>query len=206
MNYSSSHSSQGSSGPLSALVKKLAALPGLGPRSARRVALQLMMKKDGALLPLIAALQDAYDTITTCPTCGMLDDVAPCRICQDKSRDSGAICVVAGVADVWAIERAGGFRGTYHVLGGVLSALDGVNPADLSLIQLQRRVAADHPKEIILALPATVDGQATAHVVMDSLAEFPVKTSRLAHGMPVGGELDYLDDGTILTAFRQRVS
>lgn len=194
-------------GTLGALIRQLAALPGLGPRSARRAALHLVSNKEVLLRPLAAAMVDAADHVQSCPVCGNLDDLSPCRICQDTHRDHGLVCVVSGVADVWAIERTGGYRGVYHVLGGVLSALDGVSIADLSLDILKRRVISADPhavREVILALPATVDGQATAHVVMDMLSETPVKTSRLAHGMPVGGELDYLDDGTILTAFRAR--
>lgn len=194
-------------GALGHLIKQLAGLPGLGPRSARRAALHLVSHKETVLHPLAAALAEAAENVKTCPVCGNLDDISPCRICGDTHRDHGLVCVVSGVADLWAIERAGGYRGVYHILGGVLSALDGISMADLSLGSLKTRVTTAHPHpvhEIILALPATVDGQATAHVVMDMLAETPVKTSRLAHGMPVGGELDYLDDGTILTAFRAR--
>ncbi|MBL8641174.1 MAG: recombination protein RecR [Alphaproteobacteria bacterium] len=191
-------------GALGHLIKQLAGLPGLGPRSARRAALHLVMRKEDTLRPLAAALNEAADKIQTCPNCGNLDDLSPCRICQDHHRDHGLICVISGVSDLWAIERTGGYRGVYHVLGGILSALDGISIADLSLDLLKSRIEKNSPREIILALPATVDGQATAHVVMDMLSETPVKTSRLAHGMPVGGELDYLDDGTILTAFRAR--
>lgn len=191
-------------GALGHLIKQLAGLPGLGPRSARRAALHLVMRKEDTLRPLAAALNEAADKIQTCPNCGNLDDLSPCRICQDHHRDHGLICVISGVSDLWAIERTAGYRGVYHVLGGILSALDGISIADLSLDLLKSRIEKNSPREIILALPATVDGQATAHVVMDMLSETPVKTSRLAHGMPVGGELDYLDDGTILTAFRAR--
>ncbi|MEK7802584.1 MAG: recombination mediator RecR [Pseudomonadota bacterium] len=192
-------------GPLSHLIKNMSILPGLGPRSARRAALFLVTRKEASLYPLISALQEAADSIVSCPECGSLDDTSPCRICTDTSRDKSLICVVASVADLWAIERAGGFKGVYHVLGGILSALDGVSPADLSLGPLERRVNMYRPQEVILALPATVDGQSTAHVVMDILGRFGLKTTRLAHGMPVGGELDYLDDGTILTAFKARI-
>lgn len=191
-------------GALGHLIKQLAGLPGLGPRSARRAALHLVMHKEDTLRPLAAALNEAADKIQTCPNCGNLDDLSPCRICQDHHRDHELICVISGVSDLWAIERTAGYRGVYHVLGGILSALDGISIADLSLDLLKSRIEKNSPREIILALPATVDGQATAHVVMDMLSETPVKTSRLAHGMPVGGELDYLDDGTILTAFRAR--
>lgn len=191
-------------GALGHLIKHLAGLPGLGPRSARRAALHLVTRKDDILRPLAKALLEAADKVQTCPICGNLDDISPCRICKDTHRDKGLICVVAGVSDLWAIERTGGYRGVYHVLGGILSALDGVSIADLSLNLLKSRTQDSPPREIILALPATVDGQATAHVVMDMLSDTPIKTSRLAHGMPVGGELDYLDDGTILTAFKAR--
>lgn len=191
-------------GALGYLIKHLAGLPGLGPRSARRAALHLVTRKDDILRPLARALLEAADKVQTCPECGNLDDISPCRICKDTHRDKGLICVVAGVSDLWAIERTAGYRGVYHVLGGILSALDGVSIADLSLNLLKSRTHDNPPREIILALPATVDGQATAHVVMDMLSETPIKTSRLAHGMPVGGELDYLDDGTILTAFKAR--
>jgi recombination protein RecR len=191
-------------GALGHLIKQLAGMPGLGPRSARRAALHLIMRKEDILRPLANALLEAADKVQTCPTCRNLDDISPCRICQDSHRDQGLICVISGVSDLWAIERTGGYRGVYHVLGGILSALDGVSVADLSLDLLKSRIQNDPPREVILALPATVDGQATAHVVMDMLSDTQIKTSRLAHGMPVGGELDYLDDGTILTAFRAR--
>ncbi|MCB1558180.1 MAG: recombination protein RecR [Alphaproteobacteria bacterium] len=192
-------------GPLSHLIRQLSILPGLGPRSARRAALTLITKKDDMMFPLIKALQEAADQIKTCPVCGALDDTSPCRICNDPSRDKGLICVVATLTDLWAIERAGGFRGIYHVLGGVLSALDGIGPDNLNLSDLQSRISDAPPREVILALPATVDGQSTAHVVMDILGEnASIKVTRLAHGMPIGGELDYLDDGTILTAFQAR--
>ncbi len=191
-------------GPLAHLIRQLAILPGLGPRSARRVALTLITKKDDVLLPLVSALSEAAKTIRTCQICGALDDTDPCRVCADPSRDNLQICVVASLTDLWAIERTGGYKGVYHVLGGVLSALDGVGPDQLSLASLAQRVASRPPREIILALPATVDGQATAHVVIDNLGDFKGHTSRLAHGMPIGGELDYLDDGTILTAFQAR--
>lgn len=191
-------------GPLAHLVRQLAVLPGLGPRSARRAALALITKKEESLLPLIRALEEAATHIKACPVCGGLDDVSPCRICSDPSRNPDVICVVASLSDLWAIERAGGFRGTYHVLGGVLSALDGIGPDHLNLKSLSIRVDDVKPKEIILALPATVDGQATAHVVTDMLSKSDIVITRLAHGMPIGGELDYLDDGTILTAFQAR--
>ena len=191
-------------GPLAHLIRHLAVLPSLGPRSARRAALTLISRKEDMLLPLAKAMTEAAEQIKTCPVCGSLDDTSPCRVCSDPSRDDSVICVIATLTDLWAIERAGGFRGKYHVLGGVLSALDGIGPDMLNIDALKQRIEAATPKEIILALPATVDGQATAHVVMDMLGAYDLRISRLAHGMPIGGELDYLDDGTILTAFQAR--
>jgi recombination protein RecR len=196
----------GLGGPLDQLIRQLAALPGLGPRSARRAALHLIARKDDVLLPLARTLDHTAETVKTCSVCGNIDHSDPCRICSDPARDRGTICVVATVGDLWAIERTGGYKGLYHVLGGVLSALDGVRPEDLRLDGLSVRAKNESPKEIILALSATVDGQSTAHVIMDMLGNVPVKVTRLAHGVPVGGELDYLDDGTILTAMKSRAS
>lgn len=192
--------------PLDQLIRHLASLPGLGPRSARRVALHLVNRKDEVLLPLARTLEQTAQTIRICSECGNIDHADPCRICVDMSRDKRQLCVVGTVADLWAIERTGGYRGLYHILGGVLSALDGVRPEDLRLHQLIARARANPPQEIILALSATVDGQATAHVIMDMLSDTPIKLTRLAHGVPVGGELDYLDDGTIMTAMKSRAS
>lgn len=192
-------------GPLERLTKMLAGLPGLGSRSSRRVILHLLTQKDQKLLPLIAALEAAARDVQTCDHCGNLDTVSPCRICRDEKREKNTLCVVAGVADLWAVERTCTFKGQYHVLGGILSALDGIGPQDLRITQLMERVRAQNIAEVILALSATVDGQSTAHYLMDHLADFPhVKVTRLAHGMPVGGELDYLDDGTIATALKSR--
>ncbi len=193
-------------GPFDKLVKQLASLPGLGTRSARRIALHLLTKKTALMLPLAATLEEAAESVVTCGTCGTLDTANPCRICRDPARAKGTICVVAGVADLWAVERTGAFKGQYHVLGGVLSALDGIGPDDLSIDALAARASDGTSTEIILALPATVDGQSTAHVIMDRLDGGAVKITRLAHGMPVGGELDYLDDGTIATALKSRAS
>jgi recombination protein RecR len=193
-------------GPFDKLVKQLSSLPGLGSRSARRIALHLLTKKTALMLPLAMTLQDAADSVLTCTTCGTLDTADPCRICRDPARNKTLLCIVAGVADLWAIERTGAFRGQYHVLGGVLSALDGIGPDDLSIDQLVLRVRGGAVQEVILALSATVDGQSTAHVIMDRLEGSGVKITRLAHGMPVGGELDYLDDGTISTALKSRAS
>ncbi len=192
--------------PLDQLIRQLAGLPGLGPRSARRAALHLINRKDEVMMPLAKTLEITAQTIRICTSCGNIDHSDPCRVCTDKSRDQRVICVVASVADLWAIERTGGYRGLYHILGGVLSALDGVRPEDLRLRELATRVATLAPQEVILALPATVDGQATAHVIMEMLQHAPVKLSRLAHGVPVGGELDYLDDGTIMTAMKSRAA
>ncbi len=193
-------------GPFDKLVKQLASLPGLGSRSARRIALHLLTKKTALMLPLARTLQEAADSVMTCGTCGTLDTADPCRICRDPVRNKGLVCVVAGVADLWAIERTGAFRGQYHVLGGVLSALDGIGPDDLSIDSLVARVRGGGIGEVILALSATVDGQSTAHVIMDRLDGSGATITRLAHGMPVGGELDYLDDGTISTALKSRAS
>lgn len=188
------------------LIQILSRLPGLGPRSARRAALTLIKRKESALLPLIDALQSAADHVRTCARCGNLDAADPCGICTDERRDGTLLCVVADVADLWALERTGAFRGRYHVLGGVLSALDGIGPEQLNLGSLFRRVEAGGVKEVVLALGATVDGQTTAHFLSDRLQPFGVTVSRLAHGVPVGGELDYLDDGTLIQALQARQS
>ena len=156
------------------------------------------------LLPLIDALERVADTVRACSTCGNLDDADPCAICRDPRRDPALVCVVADVADLWALERANAFKGRYHVLGGVLSALDGVGPEQLSIAPLLRRVEAGEVTEVILALGATVDGQTTGHYLADRLHDFAVTISRLAHGVPVGGELDYLDDGTLIQALKAR--
>ena len=186
------------------LIQLLAKLPGLGPRSARRAALDLLKRRDTVLRPLAAALTTAAETIVACSVCGNLDSVDPCAICADAKRDAGSICVVEDVADLWAIERSGAFKGRYHVLGGVLSALDGIGPDDLSIARLVERAASPGMREIILATNATVEGQTTAHYVTDRLAGTQVQVTRLAHGLPVGGELDYLDDGTLTAALRAR--
>jgi recombination protein RecR len=184
------------------LIQLLAKLPGLGPRSARRAALALLKKREALLDPLTAALRDAAAAIRTCETCGNLDTTSPCSICRDARRDSHILCVVEDVADLWALERAGVFRGKYHVLGGALSALDGVTPERLNVPQLMARL--EGVDEVILAMNATVEGQTTAHYLMDALEPRGVKVTRLAHGVPVGGELDYLDEGTLNAAFRAR--
>jgi recombination protein RecR len=183
------------------LIQLLAKLPGLGPRSARRAALVLLKKRDTLLEPLAASLREAADAILTCETCGNLDTASPCAICSDTRRDPHLLCVVEDVADLWALERAGVFRGRYHVLGGALSALDGVTPERLNVGGLLTRVKHG-VDEVILAMNATVEGQTTAHYLMDLLGD--MKVTRLAHGVPVGGELDYLDEGTLSAAFKAR--
>jgi recombination protein RecR len=188
------------------LIQLLAKLPGLGPRSARRVALHLIKRRDGLMAPLGAALADAAANIRTCSVCGNLDSRDPCHICADGSRDSTLLCVVEEVGDLWALERTGAFRGRYHVLGGTLSALEGVGPDDLAIPGLLERASRPEVREVILALNATVGGQTTAHYLSDRLAHCDVALSRLAHGVPVGGELDYLDDGTLTAALRSRRS
>lgn len=185
------------------LIQLLAKLPGLGPRSARRVALVLLKKREQLLEPLAAALRGAADAIVTCEICGNLDTASPCALCRDPRRDSHVLCVVEDVADLWALERAGVFRGRYHVLGGALSALDGVTPERLNVKGLLAR-AKEGVEEVILAMNATVEGQTTAHYLMDALEPLAVKVTRLAHGVPVGGELDYLDEGTLSAAFNAR--
>lgn len=192
-------------GPLDQLVRTMAGLPGLGPRSARRIALHLLTNKNKALRPLMEALSLTADKIRTCEQCGNLDLYSPCRICRDARRVQDILCIVAGVADLWAIERTGAYKGQYHILGGVLSALDGIGPHDLAIESLLDRVRRSPPSEIILALSATVDGQSTAHYLTDRLdGATQARITRLAHGVPVGGELDYLDDGTISTALKSR--
>jgi recombination protein RecR len=185
------------------LVQLLAKLPGLGPRSARRAALVLLKKREALLEPLGQAMREAAAAIRICEICGNLDTTSRCAVCRDPRRDSHVLCVVEDVADLWALERAGVFRGRYHVLGGALSALDGVTPERLNVAPLAARVA-NGVEEVILATNATVEGQTTAHYLMDILAGSKVKVTRLAHGVPVGGELDYLDEGTLSAAFRAR--
>jgi recombination protein RecR len=188
------------------LIQLLARLPGLGPRSARRAALFLIKKREPLMAPLAAALQTALDTITVCRTCGNVDSQNPCTVCTDPRRDPSVFVVVADVADLWALERAGAINARYHILGGTLSPLDGVGPDDLAIDTLVGRASAPDVTEVILALNATVDGQTTAHYITELLADANVKVTRLAHGVPVGGELDYLDDGTLAAAIRQRTT
>ena len=188
------------------LIQLLAKLPGLGPRSARRAALALLKKRETLLEPLADAMAKAAAALKQCSLCGNLDTTDPCALCRDPGRETGIICVVEDVADLWALERASVFRGRYHVLGGALSALDGVTPERLNMPKLLERVKAGAASEIILAMNATVEGQTTAHYLLDALEPFGVKITRLAHGVPVGGELDYLDEGTLSAAFRARRS
>jgi recombination protein RecR len=189
---------------LDTLIQLLARLPGLGPRSARRAALYLLKRKEQVMQPLAAALRAAAAAIRPCATCGNLDTVDPCAICRDPERDRSLICVVEDLADLWALERTGAFRGQYHVLGGTLSALDGVGPDELNIARLITRLGPE--TELILALNATVEGQTTAHYLADRAAPTGAKISRLAQGVPMGGELDYLDEGTLSAAIRQRTA
>ena len=186
------------------LIQLLARLPGLGPRSARRAALHLVKKKEQLLDPLAAALAETRDTILTCEVCGNIDTQSPCTLCQDTTRDPSLICVVEEVGDLWALERAAVVNGRYHVLGGTLSPLDGVGPDDLNIPKLIERARADEVTEVLLALNATVEGQSTAHYLTDQLAGCHVSVSRLAQGVPIGGELDYLDEGTLAAAVKAR--
>ena len=186
------------------LIQLLARLPGLGPRSARRAALFLIKKREQVMTPLTNALQTALEKIVVCKTCGNIDTQDPCTVCTDARRDQTILVVVADVADLWALERAHAVNGRYHVLGGTLSPLDGVGPQDLSIDALVARAHEPQVTEVILALNATVDGQTTAHYITELLAGANVKVPRLAHGVPVGGELDYLDEGTLSAAMKQR--
>jgi recombination protein RecR len=187
------------------LIQQFAKLPGLGQRSARRVVLHLIRNREKLVSPLVQTLQSVTDSIHTCSQCGNLDSQNPCSICSDTRRDHSVICVVEDIADLWAIERSHTFRGLYHVLGGTLSALDGRGPDEINLASLAHRVKESGAKEVIIATNATVDGQTTAHYITDLLSGSSVTLSRLAQGIPFGGELDYLDDGTLNAAFKARV-
>ncbi|MBV9511999.1 MAG: recombination protein RecR [Caulobacteraceae bacterium] len=194
-----------SAGPeIERLIALLSKLPGLGPRSARRSALALLKKRDQLLRPLALAMAEAADRVKSCSACGALDTTDPCAICADPARDQGLICVVEEVGALWALERGGAFRGRYHVLGGLLSALDGRGPEALRTAELLARASSGGVREVILALPATVDGQTTAHYLTDRLTVAGAHVTSLARGVPVGGELDWLDDGTIAQALRAR--
>jgi len=188
------------------LIQLLGQVPGLGPRSARRAALHLIKKREQLLSPLTDAMQMAREKIITCETCGNIDTLAPCTLCRDARRDETILVVVEDVADLWALERASATNGRYHVLGGVLSALDGIGPKDLALDQLVARASSGDVREVILALNATVDGQTTAHYITELLSPYGITVTKLAHGVPVGGELDYLDEGTLSAAMRQRTA
>lgn len=186
------------------LIQALAKLPGLGPRSARRAVLHMLKRKETVLTPLVRAMTTAADRIQPCHICGNLDTGDPCAICRDERRDPALLCVVEDVADLWALERTGGFRGLYHVLGGTLSALGGVGPEDLRVPQLVARVAEGTITEVIIAVSYTVEGQTTAHYLEERLTPLGVTVSGIAHGVPLGGELHYLDDATLITALRGR--
>ncbi|MBB5714634.1 recombination protein RecR [Sphingomonas aerophila] len=189
---------------IEALTQALSRLPGLGPRSARRAVLHLLKKREGALGPLRAALEAVDERLETCATCGNVDTSNPCAICADPRRDARALCVVEEVADLWALDRARLFPGRFHVLGGRLSALEGVRPEDLSIDALVRRIESGGIDEVVLAMNATLEGQTTAHYLVERIERFPVRVTQLAHGLPVGGELDYLDEGTLAQALRAR--
>ena len=188
------------------LIQLLAKVPGLGPRSARRAALHMIKKKDQLMVPLAGAMAEAVDKVRVCSTCGNVDTIDPCTICTDPRRDAAILIVVEDVSDLWALERAGTMNVRYHVLGGTLSPLDGIGPDQLNIKQLVARVAERDVTEVILAVNATVEGQTTAHYLTDQLEGFEVKVTRLAHGVPVGGELDYLDEGTLAAALRSRTA
>ncbi len=193
------------SGPeIERLIQLLGKLPGLGPRSARRAVLHLVKNREKLLAPLAAAMEDAHDKVRQCSSCGNVDTVDPCLICADPRRDRTVICVIEEVGDLWALERANAWNGLYHVLGGTLSALGGVRPEDLAIGKLVDRAGDGHVKEVMLATNATVEGQTTAHYITEQLKDRGIATSRMAHGVPVGGELDYLDEGTLTQAIRAR--
>ena len=189
---------------IEALVQQLARLPGLGPRSARRAVLHLMKKRESSFAPLLAALQTVSERLVTCGICGNIDTQDPCAICADPRRDARSLCVGEEVSDLWALDKSRLFPGKYHVLGGRLSALDGIGPDQLAIEPLVRRIAAGGIDEVVLAMNATLEGQTTAHYITDRLEELPVRLTQLAHGLPVGGELEYLDEGTLAQALRAR--
>jgi recombination protein RecR len=186
------------------LIKMLSRLPGLGPRSARRAVLHLLKNRESLMLPLSQGLARAADVITTCDLCNNLDTSNPCGICANAARDRQLLCVVEDVSDLWAMEKSAAFKGYYHVLGGTLSALDGIGPDDLSIPKLVARTRDNKVREVILALNATIDGQTTAHYISDRLASTGAIVSQLAHGVPIGGQIDYMDDGTLATALKSR--
>ncbi|MFZ1416065.1 MAG: recombination mediator RecR [Defluviicoccus sp.] len=186
------------------LIQQLAKLPGLGPRSARRAALHMLKRRETLMQPLVQAMTAAAEHVLVCAECGNLDTKSPCAICTDPARDPALVCVIEDVSDLWALERTGFFKGRYHVLGGTLSALDGVGPDELRIPQLIARVHSSHVREVILALSFTVDGQTTAHYIADRLAGTGVSVTGIAHGVPLGGELDYMDEATLVTALKAR--
>lgn len=186
------------------LIKLLARLPGFGPRSGRRAVLHLLKNRASLMQPLAEALARAAAVISECPQCHNLDTVSPCSICASPARDGGLLCVVEDVSDLWAVENSGAFKGYYHVLGGTLSALDGIGPEDLSIPHLLARAGSGGAREVIIALNATIDGQTTAHYIADRLRAAGVAASQLAHGVPIGGQIDYMDDGTLTTALKSR--
>ena len=189
---------------LQRLIDLLAKMPGLGPRSAKRAALHLLKKREQLMGPLAFALDDAAKKVKACSICGNWDSIDPCAVCADEERDPALLCVVQDVGDLWALERAGAHKGRFHVLGGLLSPLDGIGPDDLNIGQLIERAGAEFVKEVVLALPATVDGQTTAHYLTEHLEKADVSVTRLSQGVPVGGELDYLDEGTLAAAMKSR--
>lgn len=189
---------------IESLTQALSKLPGLGPRSARRAVLYLLKKRETAMAPLLRALEAVNEALETCSTCGNVDTANPCSICADPRRDPRALCVVEDVADLWALDRSRLFPGRFHVLGGRLSALEGVRPEDLSIDALITRIAGGGIDEVVLAMNATLEGQTTAHYIAERIEQYPVRLTQLAHGLPVGGELDYLDEGTLAQALRAR--
>ena len=189
---------------LEKLIKKVSKLPGLGPRSSRRAVLHLLKNKDKYLIPLINDLTEVAQNIRSCIECGNLDQDEICEICENPSRNANLICVVETVADLWALERTKVYNGKYHILGGVLSAIDGINPEQLNISSLEKRLQKQAISEVIIAISATLDGQTTAHYIAERLNPLKIKVTRLAHGVPVGGELDFLDDGTIAQALKAR--
>lgn len=190
--------------PIQDLTKLISRLPSLGPRSAKRIVLHLLQNKETLMNPLADQISKTAKDIITCETCGNLDSISPCHICVDPKRSLHSLCVVSSVSDLWALERSGSYKGRYHVLGGVLSALDGVSPKDLRISELHKRLQDQDISEVIFALPATVDGQSTLHYIANSIKDFDITITKLAHGVPIGGELDYLDDGTLSTALKSR--
>ncbi|MBD42243.1 MAG: Recombination protein RecR [Alphaproteobacteria bacterium MarineAlpha5_Bin12] len=186
------------------LINSIAKLPGLGKRSAQRIALHLLKHKDKSLHPLLSSMQDAIKKIVNCELCGNIDTVNPCSICNDKRRDKNTLCIIEDISDLWAFERTGFYRGLYHVLGGALSAIEGIGIEELNIDNLIKRVKKEKYKEIILALSATTEGQTTSHVIADKIEHFNIEITRLAQGLPVGGEVQYLDENTLNTAFQAR--